>query len=112
MPATKHHLKIEKGATLSVVFDVEDTAGTAIDLTGFAGRGTIRPSVGSSTTTQALTVTITTAASGIVTVSLTATETAALTAGFVGVYDVEVYSGTVVYRIAEGVAIVSGEVTT
>jgi hypothetical protein len=51
-------------------------------------------------------------AAGTITLSATATVTAALTAPFSGVYDLELVSGGgVVTRLLEGVATVSPEVT-
>ena len=105
-------ITIQQGATFEQEVQVIDASGTAIDLTGFLGRGVIRDAIGG-TLIATFTVTISDAANGKVTFSLTPTTTESLSWTGWHVYDVEVYSGSaVVYRVAEGRAELSLEVTT
>ena len=111
-----YNLEINQGATLALVATWKDSAGTAVNLTGYTARLNVRETYSSSSAI----LTLTTENSGItlggsagtITLSASATTTAALTAPFSGVYDLELVSGGgVVTRLLEGVAIVSPEVT-
>ena len=111
-----YNLEIQQGATLALVATWKDSAGTAVDLTGYTARMNVRETYASSTAI----LTLTTANSGItlggatgtITLAATAAATAALTAPFSGVYDLELVSSAgVVTRLLEGVATVSPEVT-
>jgi hypothetical protein len=111
-----YNLEINQGATLALVATWKDSAGTAVNLTGYTARLNVRETYSSSSAI----LTLTTENSGItlggsagtITLSASATTTAALTAPFSGVYDLELVSGGgVVTRLLEGVATVSPEVT-
>lgn len=109
-------LTINQGATLSLVATWKDQAGTAINLTGYTARLNVRETYASGTAILTLTTEnggITLGGSaGTITLSASATTTAALTAPFSGVYDLELVSGGgVVTRLLEGAATVSPEVT-
>jgi hypothetical protein len=112
----RYDLEIKQGATLSIVATWKDSAGTAINLTSYTARLSVRETYSSSTSI----LTLTTENGGIslggsagtITLSASATTTAALTAPFSGVYDLELVSGGgVVTRLLEGAATVSPEVT-
>jgi len=114
--AGEYTLRIEQGATLSLVATWKDSSGTAINLTGYTARLSVRTHHSSDTVLLSLT----TANSGIalggaagtITVTATAVQTAALTAPVTGVYDLElVSSGGVVTRLIEGGAVITPEVT-
>lgn len=110
---TLRNLDIQQGASFELSFYVYQTgtASTIVgDLTGFTVTGKARSSAESSTVAWTFTGTVTTAASALCKISLTAAETAALTSGAY-LYDVEVYSGTTTYRPLQGVAFVSRELT-
>lgn len=111
-----YNIEIQQGATLSIVATWKDNAGTPINLTGYTARMAVRENYAS---TSAI-LTLTTENSGIalggalgtVTISASATATAALTAPWSGVYDLELVSGGgVVTRLLEGLVFISPEVT-
>jgi DUF4097 and DUF4098 domain-containing protein YvlB len=107
--ATKANIIIDQGTTFSTSINLTDDNGDAIDLTGYTGRAQMRKHYTSSNA-QSFTVSLQ-SSNGIVTLSLTETQTANLTAGRY-VYDVEVVSGAnVVSRIVEGFVTVTPEVT-
>lgn len=117
MPAERHDLTIEQGATWeeSVQWLVPGTE-TPVDLTNYTARMQIRPNASSDVVYASLTsspaagITIT-AATGIVTMRMSATTTAALSWRD-AVYDLELESSTgVVTRLIEGRVTLSREVT-
>lgn len=107
--ATKANITIDQGTTFSTVISLTDDNGEPIDLTGYTGRSQMRKHYTSSNS-QSFTVSLSNT-SGVVSLSLTATQTANLTPGRY-VYDVEVVSGAnIVSRIVEGIVTVTPEVT-
>jgi len=108
-------ITINQGATFELTITWKDSAGTAINLTGYTARMQVRETYSSSSTIISLTsgsgITLGGAA-GTVAILISATTTAALTAPFSGVYDLELVSaGGVVTRLLQGAATVSPEVT-
>ena len=111
----RYDLEIKQGATLSLTATWKDSAGTAINLTGYTARMQVRATYDSSATILSLTsaagITLGGAA-GTIAIAVSAATTAALTAPFSGVYDLEVVSGGgEVTRLLEGTATVSPEVS-
>lgn len=104
------NLTIDQGATFSKTFTIYATDTTVLNLTGYTIRGEMRKAYAASTS-QEFTISCPEPTTGVVTISLTATQTAALTAGKY-VYDVETSSpaGTV-SRTLQGNATVTPEVT-
>jgi hypothetical protein len=101
---------IEQGATFNTTINVEDTAGAAINLFGYTANSMMRKSYYSSSATT-ITSTVTGTANGEVTLTVSATNTAALTPGRY-VYDVIITSPTsVVTRVVEGIVTVLPSVT-
>jgi hypothetical protein len=101
---------IEQGATFNTTINVEDTAGAAINLYGYTANSMMRKSYYSTSATT-ITSTVTGTANGEVTLSVSATNTAALTPGRY-VYDVIITSPTsVVTRVVEGIVTVLPSVT-
>ena len=101
---------IEQGATFNTTINVEDTAGAAINLYGYTANSMMRKSYYSSSATT-ITSTVTGTANGEVTLTVSATNTAALTPGRY-VYDVIITSPTsVVTRVVEGIVTVLASVT-
>ena len=108
-------LTINQGATFELTVTWKDSAGTAINLTGYSARMQVRETYSSSTSIVSLTngagITLGGAA-GTIAIVISATTTAALTAPFSGVYDLElVNAGGVVTRLLQGAATVTPEVT-
>jgi len=101
---------IEQGATFNTTINVEDTAGAAINLFGYTANSMMRKSYYSTSATT-ITSTVTGTANGEVTLTVSATNTAALTPGRY-VYDVIITSPTsVVTRVVEGIVTVLPSVT-
>ena len=114
MAATTYDLTIEQGATFSLVITYKES-GVAINLTGYTARMQVRSTLESATTVVELTTANSRialgGAAGTITLTISATDTAALTAGR-GVYDLELVSGSgIVTRLLQGVATISRNVT-
>ena len=111
--SAKFNLICEQATTFNFQFSVNNDA-VPINLTGYTGTMTVRPFVGSSTTTITATTTngymVITGATGTVTVTISAALTEAITPGRYS-YDLVLDSGSVVTRFLEGLFIVTGAVT-
>lgn len=106
--ATKSNIVIDQGATFSTDLTLTDENGDALNLVGYTANSQLRKWYTSSNS-----VAFSTSANtdtGVVTLSLTANQTAALTAGRY-VYDVEISDGTTISRIVEGIVTVTPNVT-
>ena len=108
-------LEIEQGATFTADLSAADAAGDPIDLTGYTARMSIKRDARESTTLLELTTAngriLITAATGLVQLVLTPTETAAIT-WTRAVYDLELVSaGGDVARLADGAVSVAANVT-
>ena len=106
--ATKSNLVIDQGATFSTDLTLTDENGDALNLTGYTANSQIRKWYTSSNSVSFSASTNT--STGVVTLSLTANQTTALTAGRY-VYDVEISDGTTISRIVEGIVTVTPNVT-
>lgn len=109
-------IPIEQGATFTLDLSVTDDAGDPIDLTGYTARMSVKRDARETAALLELTTAnvriVITAASGLVTLILTAAETAAITTWTRGVYDLELISaGGTVTRLCEGAVIILAEVT-
>lgn len=107
--ASKANLVIDQGSTYSVNLDLTDENGDVIDLTGYTANSQIRKWYTSLTSAATFTTSIN-AASGELTLSLTANQTSNLVAGRY-VYDVEIDQNGVISRIVEGIVTVTPQVT-
>ncbi|MDP7367464.1 MAG: hypothetical protein QGH83_09425 [Candidatus Pacebacteria bacterium] len=104
------NLTVDQGSTFSASIDITDTENNLLNLTGYTVAGQIRKTYDSSTAVD-FTGSVSNAALGEVTISLTATQTNALVAGRY-VYDVEITSsGGTVTRVIEGQVEVTPGVT-
>lgn len=107
--AIKANLIIDQGTTYSTTIDVTDDNDMPINLSGYTGSAQLRKHYSSSNSTI-FTVSLA-PLDGIVILSLTSTQTAALKAGRY-VYDVELTNtSNVVSRIVEGIVTVTPQVT-
>jgi len=98
------NLSIYGGTDFSTTFNVKTTSNTAFDLTSYSGAGAIAKSVAVGATlgsTDTFTVGFTSAYDGKIKISLTDTETSALTEGRY-VYDVLVTVGSTTYPLVRG----------
>ena len=103
-------LLIEQGATFSSTVNVEDTAGAAINLSGYSAASQMRKSY-YATSNTAITSIVTGTANGEITLSMTAANTANLTPGR-SVFDLLITSPSgIKTRVIEGIIIVSPGVT-
>lgn len=101
---------IEQGATFSTTLNVEDTAGSAINLYAYTAESQMRKSYYSSSATT-ISATVTGTANGEITLSMAAANTANVTPGRY-VYDVKITSpASVVTRVVEGIVTVLPSVT-
>jgi hypothetical protein len=120
MPAAKHRIVIEQGATFSMELTLKDADGAVIDLTGCAGRGQLRATPTATAKLADFDVTFPTPATGQVLVEMAANVTKDISVEATNAdreptlcaYDIEiVYPSGRVDRIMEGVAAISPEVT-
>ena len=114
MAATTYDILIEQGATFSQLVTYKES-GVAINLTGYTARMQVRATLESASTLVELTTANSRIAlggtAGTITLTISATDTAALTSGR-GVYDLELVSGSgIVTRLLQGVATISRNVT-
>ena len=116
MSAGKHDIIIEQGATFTEVYALRDVNHALINLTAYTGAMQIRESAEStatlaSSTGTSPTITLTMGGTeGTITVSISATNTAALNFDQ-AVYDLEITTGTTVTRLLAGNVTLSKEVT-
>jgi len=107
--ATKANLVVDQGATYSTNITIVDDNDAIFDLTDYTGAAQLRKHYTSSNAT-AFSVSLG-GNNGVITLSLTANQTANLVAGRY-VYDVEITSNTnVVSRVLEGIVTVTPNVT-
>lgn len=106
--ATKANLVIDQGATFSADLDITDENGDMINLTGYTASSQIRKWYTSSRFVE-FTASVN-GDIGIITLSLTANQTASLGAGRY-VYDVEITDNVTISRIVEGIITVNPNVT-
>jgi hypothetical protein len=114
MAATTYDILIEQGTTYSQVITYKDN-GAPVSLTGYTARMQVRATLESASTLVELTTANSRIAlggtAGTITLTISATDTAALTAGR-GVYDLELVSGSgIVTRLLQGVCTISRNVT-
>lgn len=106
--ATKRNLYVDQGCTYDLDVDVVTANNSAFNLDNYEGRGSFRKHF-LSANSVAIDVTVN-AIGGFVSLSIPSTRTANIDGGKY-VYDVEVYNGSTVYRVIEGMLFISSEVT-
>jgi len=98
------NLIVEQGATFSSSITVKDSDGNALDLTGYTASAKMALGYSSTRTRTTITTTINEPTTGVVGLSLTADQTAALDAPARYVYDVDITaSDSTVTRVIEGI---------
>lgn len=107
--ATKANLVIDQGTTFTTDLTMTDEEGSPLNLTGYTANSQIRKWYTSSNATATFTTSIN-ANTGVISLSLTANQTGAMTAGRY-VYDVEISDGAIISRIVEGIVTVTPQVT-
>ena len=106
-----YNLDIVKGSSFSAVLTAKDETGTAINLAGYNLRGVIKYNYSDSTYLLSLGPQVATAASGIITISISAADTATLPVT-VAVYDIEMYNDSgYVAKLLDGRVSIHPEVT-
>lgn len=125
MAAGRYSFVIEQGSTLNLELQYKDSTGIPVDLTNYGGRMQIRPDIASSTVYISLSSSLeadgtglnfsgsngqTPPSSGSIGIYISAASSSLLNFA-TGVYDLEIYSGSVVTRILEGQVKLSKEVT-
>lgn len=103
-------LTIRIGDTETITLTQTDDAGAPIDIGGRTYAAQIRATVDSSTVLASFTCAISNAAGGVMTATLPATTTAALSPG-VGVWDLQETNGTVVTTLLAGPVSIVQDVT-
>ena len=103
---------IDQGSTFSKQITVYETDGTTIqNLTGYSAASQIRKNYTSTAYTTILATIQTPATNGVIVMSLTAVQTAALKSGRY-VYDLQITAAdTTVIRVIEGIITIKPEVT-
>ena len=110
MAAGTYNFTIEQGATFSRVLTLQEN-GSAMSLSGYSAASQFRSTHESSTVVGTITSTISNASGGVITLSMTATQTGAIEEG-IYVYDIEITSGAgSITRILQGKVTVTANVT-
>jgi hypothetical protein len=110
--SAKYNITCEQATTFNFQFQIK-TDNTPWDLSNYTGVMTVRPFLGSSSTTLVASTSngrMSLNSTGYVTVTVDATTTGAISAGRY-VYDLVLTSGGVVTRALEGKFVVTGAVT-
>lgn len=114
MGAGIYHIQIEQGSTFSRTITYKDSAGSAIDLSGYTARMQLRKNIEDTSNILELTTSngriSLGGVAGTVTLTIAASDTAALSA-IEGVYDLELVSGDTVEKLLKGTFTVQREVT-
>lgn len=103
-------LTVRIGDTETVTLTIKNSAGNPVNITGRTYTAQIRSKPDSSTVLATFTCTITNAAGGVVTATLSATTTAALTAQK-AVWDLQEINGSVVTTLIGGTVTIVKDVT-
>lgn len=101
---------VRVGDTESLTLNLQNSDGTPINVTGRTYAAQIRATADATTVLASFTCAISNAAGGVVTATLPAATTAALTPG-VGVWDLQETNGTVVTTLLAGPVTITQDVT-
>jgi len=103
-------LTVRIGDTETITLNLQDANGTAINVTGRTYAAQIRSTADSTTVLASFTCAISNAAGGVVTATLPAATTAALTPG-VAVFDLQETNGATVTTLLAGPVTITQDVT-
>ena len=107
--ATISNLYIDAGTTFSAIITVNDSHNNPLNLDGYTVAAQLRKSYGS-TTAYDFASSVYDETSGKIQIALTATQTSSIKPGRY-LYDIEITTGTTKSRVAEGLVIISPEIT-
>lgn len=111
MAAGKYNMLVQQGATYSQTITLKDNFGVAVNITGCTAAAQIRQQYSDPTPAAQFTCVIPVGTDGVIRISLTPAQTAAITFDR-GVYDLELtYPSGVKDRILQGNVVISKEVT-
>jgi hypothetical protein len=113
--ASTYNITIDQGATYTLALNYKDSAGTAINLTGYTAAMQLRSTYASTEAALSLSSPsngiVITGATGLISITITDTQTSALSANAF-VYDLEITSASnVKTRLIQGNATIIPEVT-
>jgi len=109
--STVSNIVVNQGATYETTVTVNDSAGTALDLSGYTAQAQVRKSYDSSTATNMTTTFHVVRTTGKITLTLTDTQTTALEWGRY-VWDLLITSsGGTKTRVVEGIATITPSVS-
>jgi hypothetical protein len=112
--ASEVNFTLDQGSTFSQTLIYKDSEGNPVDLTSYTARSKARASLESNVIIWNLTngngITLG-GATGEITLTISAADTANYEPGAVYVYDLELINGTTITRLIQGQVTVSGEVT-
>jgi len=115
MLAGKYNIVCDQGSSFTRTLEIKTAEGTVFSLTGYTARMEVRRTLDASTTIVSLTTTngriSINGSTGVITLTLTAVETAALTQS--GVYDLEIVKTATgeVFKVVRGEFKLEKEVT-
>lgn len=112
--ASEVNFTLDQGSTFTQTLVYKDSEGNPVDLTSYTARSKARASLESNVIIWNLTngngITLG-GATGEITLTIDAADTADYEPGAVYVYDLELINGTTITRLIQGQVTVSGEVT-
>lgn len=112
--ASEVNFTLDQGSTFTQTLVYKDSEGNPVDLTSYTARSKARASLESNVIIWNLTngngITLG-GATGEITLTISAADTADYEPGAVYVYDLELINGTTITRLIQGQVTVSGEVT-
>lgn len=111
--ASEVNFTLDQGSTFTMNVVYKDSEGTPVDLTSYTARSQARENIDSETTLWNLVSpsNITLSNVGQITLTVSATTTAAYTPNKTYFYDLEILNGSTVIRLLQGQIYVSPEVT-
>lgn len=110
MPSGYYNLNIYQGDTFDLTIVARNSDGSAMNLSGYSGFGGIKTSYCSTNYLETFNITFSQSTTGQLGISLTAAETASLPTT-IGLYDLEVASGSYVNKLLKGDVIIHPQIS-